>query len=190
MFPFIQKLKLKRIDLSSFSSFFLKSKFNYKFSVIVFLVILFLLPFLILNSNKLSEKKNQNIEESQKVFDKETSENIDIKKNIKISEKNIENQAKKKTKSTIEKEKPKELITPLKKLKELKSSPKKIIDKPHMKPTQTIEILHKSLKTIGNKSSSDYNSLRKSIKKTYDSEKMIKMIVGREWQNINQSKNC
>ena len=188
MFPFIQKLKLKRIDLSSFSSFFLKSKFNYKFSVIVFLVILFLLPFLILNSNKLSEKKNQNIEESQKVFDKETSENIDIKKNIKISEKNIENQAKKKTKSTIEKEKPKELITPLKKLKELKSSPKKIIDKPHMKPTQTIEILHKSLKTIGNKSSSDYNSLRKSIKKTYDSEKMIKMIVGREWQNINQSK--
>ena len=192
IFSFFLKLKVKkRINFLLLPNLFLKSKFKHKVSIIVFLLMLFFLPFLILNSDKTTEEKYQDIKKSQKILDKEISDNNAVKKSIEIAEESIEEQIKEKKKSIIKKpkkEETKNLDLPKKKSNEIEKTPKKAIVKPYVDPSQTIELLHKSLESISNKNTPDYQDLLKSIKKTYNSEKMIKMIIGKEWGNVDQIK--
>ena len=51
--------------------------------------------------------------------------------------------------------------------------------------TQTISKLHQGLKKISGQNVGIYNTTKKLITETYDTEKMLKMIIGDSWKNLN-----
>ena len=51
--------------------------------------------------------------------------------------------------------------------------------------TQTISKLHQGLKKISGQNLGIYNTTKKLITETYDTEKMLKMIIGDSWKNLN-----
>jgi phospholipid transport system substrate-binding protein len=78
----------------------------------------------------------------------------------------------------------------IKEKKEIKPKKKKVenLEKKNLKishPTQTISKLHQGLKKISGQNLGIYNSTKKLITETYDTEKMLKMIIGDSWKNLN-----
>ena len=54
----------------------------------------------------------------------------------------------------------------------------------------TVNFLHEGLKKISSNNNSDLNNVLKVINRTYDTEKMLKMIIGSDWKNQeNEIKN-
>ena len=54
----------------------------------------------------------------------------------------------------------------------------------------TVNFLHEGLKQISSKNNSDLSNVLKVINRTYDTEKMLKMIIGSDWKNQeNEKKN-
>ena len=77
----------------------------------------------------------------------------------------------------------------IKEKKEIKPKKKKVenLEKKNLKisdPTHTISKLHQGLKKISGQNLSIYNSTKKLITETYDTEKMLKMIIGDSWKNL------
>ena len=57
-------------------------------------------------------------------------------------------------------------------------------------PMMTVNFLHEGLKQINSNNNSDLNNVLKVINRTYDTEKMLKMIIGSDWKNQeNEKKN-
>ena len=57
-------------------------------------------------------------------------------------------------------------------------------------PMMTVNFLHEGLKQINSNNNSDLNNVLKVINRTYDTEKMLKMIIGSDWKNQeNEIKN-
>ena len=50
-------------------------------------------------------------------------------------------------------------------------------------PIMTVNFLHKELKKISSTNDSDLKNLLNVINRTYDAEKMLKMIIGKDWEN-------
>ena len=57
-------------------------------------------------------------------------------------------------------------------------------------PMMTVNFLHEGLKQINSNNNFDLNNVLKVINRTYDTEKMLKMIIGSDWKNQeNEKKN-
>ena len=52
----------------------------------------------------------------------------------------------------------------------------------------TVNVLHEGLKQISSNDNSDLSNLLKVINRTYDAEKMLKMIIGADWKNQENEK--
>ena len=50
-------------------------------------------------------------------------------------------------------------------------------------PIMTVNFLHEELKKISSTNDTDLKNLLNVINRTYDAEKMLKMIIGKDWEN-------
>ena len=55
-------------------------------------------------------------------------------------------------------------------------------------PMMTVNFLHEGLKKISSNNNSDLKNVLKVINRTYDAEKMLKMIIGAGWKNQENEK--
>ena len=55
-------------------------------------------------------------------------------------------------------------------------------------PMMTVNFLHEGLKKISSNNNSDLKNVLKVINRTYDAEKMLKMIIGAAWKNQDNEK--
>ena len=55
-------------------------------------------------------------------------------------------------------------------------------------PMMTVNFLHEGLKKINSNNNSDLKNVLKVINRTYDAEKMLKMIIGADWKNQENEK--
>ena len=55
-------------------------------------------------------------------------------------------------------------------------------------PMMTVNFLHEGLKQISSNNNSDLKNVLKVINRTYDAEKMLKMIIGADWKNQENEK--
>ena len=55
-------------------------------------------------------------------------------------------------------------------------------------PMMTVNFLHEGLRKISSNNNSDLKNLLKVINRTYDAEKILKMIIGTEWKNQENKK--
>ena len=55
-------------------------------------------------------------------------------------------------------------------------------------PMMTVNFLHEGLKQISSNNNSDLKNVLKVINRTYDAEKMLKMIIGAAWKNQDNEK--
>ena len=157
-----------------FSKFISKPKL---LILIVFPIILIILYLFFKESdeeNIINVKEESKYEESDSQIKTDTEEMLDEKKETKeiIKEKLDKKQ--------IIKEK-KKVIEPKKNVQKLEKKTTKIIE-----PTQTISKLHQGLKKISGQNVGIYNTTKKLITETYNTEKMLKMIIGDSWKNLNK----
>tara|TARA_B100000242_G_scaffold276596_1_gene232605 strand:- start:1233 stop:2123 length:891 start_codon:yes stop_codon:yes gene_type:complete len=55
-------------------------------------------------------------------------------------------------------------------------------------PEMTVKFLHEGLKKINSKNNSDFKNVLNLIDHTYDSEKMLKLIIGADWKKLKSEK--
>ena len=55
-------------------------------------------------------------------------------------------------------------------------------------PEMTVNFLHEGLKKINSKNNSDFKNVLNLIDHTYDSEKMLKLIIGADWKKLESEK--
>jgi len=60
----------------------------------------------------------------------------------------------------------------------------KVFDNPQM----TVNFLHEGLKQINSNNNSNFNNVLNLINHTYDSEKMLKLIIGADWKKLERDK--
>ena len=161
-----------------FMNFFLKliSKPKLIISIVssAILIILYLF-FKVSDEEKiLNVKEESKYEESDSQIKTDTEDKIDEKKETKeiIKEKLDKKQIIKEKKKVIEPKK--------KNVENLEKKTTKINE-----ATQTISKLHQGLKKISGRNAGIYNTTKKLITETYDTEKMLKMIIGDSWKNLN-----
>ena len=143
------------------------------FSIILIILFLF---FKESDEDKIPNVKEESkYEESASQIKTDTEEMLDEKKETKeiIKEKLDKKQIIKEKKKVIE---PKKKI-----VQKLEKKTTKISE-----PTQTISKLHQGLKKISGQNVGIYNTTKKLITETYDTEKMLKMIIGDSWKNLNK----
>jgi len=157
-----------------FSKFISKPKLLIPIVFPIILIILYLFFKESDEENIINVKEESKYEESDSQIKTDTEEILDEKKETKeiIKEKLDKKQ--------IIKEK-KKVIEPKKNVQKLEKKNTKISE-----PTQTISKLHQGLKKISGQNVGIYNTTKKLITETYDTEKMLKMIIGDSWKNLNK----
>lgn len=157
-----------------FSKFISKPKLLIPIVFPIILIILYLFFKESDEENIINVKEESKYEESDSQIKTDTEEMLDEKKETKeiIKEKLDKKQ--------IIKEK-KKVIEPKKNVQKLEKKNTKISE-----PTQTISKLHQGLKKISGQNVGIYNTTKKLITETYDTEKMLKMIIGDSWKNLNK----
>lgn len=157
-----------------FSKFISKPKLLIPIVFPIILIILYLFFKESDEENIINVKEESKYEESDSQIKTDTEEMLDEKKETKeiIKEKLDKKQ--------IIKEK-KKVIEPKKNVQKLEKKTTKISE-----PTQTISKLHQGLKKISGQNVGIYNTTKKLITETYDTEKMLKMIIGDSWKNLNK----
>ena len=157
-----------------FSKFISKPKLLIPIVFPIILIILYLFFKESDEENIINVKEESKYEESDSQIKTDTEEILDEKKETKeiIKEKLDKKQ--------IIKEK-KKVIEPKKNVQKLEKKNTKISE-----PTQTISKLHQGLKKISSQNAGIYNTTKKLITETYDTEKMLKMIIGDSWKNLNK----
>lgn len=157
-----------------FSKFISKPKLLIPIVFPIILIILYLFFKESDEENIINVKEESKYEESDSQIKTDTEEMLDEKKETKeiIKEKLDKKQ--------IIKEK-KKVIEPKKNVQKLEKKNTKISE-----PTQTISKLHQGLKKISGQNVGIYNTTKKLITETYNTEKMLKMIIGDSWKNLNK----
>jgi len=157
-----------------FSKFISKPKLLIPIVFPIILIILYLFFKESDEENIINVKEESKYEESDSQIKTDTEEILDEKKETKeiIKEKLDKKQ--------IIKEK-KKVIEPKKNVQKLEKKNTKISE-----PTQTISKLHQGLKKISGQNVGIYNTTKKLITETYNTEKMLKMIIGDSWKNLNK----
>ena len=157
-----------------FSKFISKPKLLIPIVFPIILIILYLF-FKESGEEKIANGKEESkYEELDSQIKTDTEEKLDEKKETKeiIKEKIDKKQIIKEKKKVIEPKK--------KNVQKLEKKTTKISE-----PTQTISKLHQGLKKISGQNAGIYNTTKKLITETYDTEKMLKMIIGDSWKNLN-----
>jgi len=157
-----------------FSKFISKPKLLIPIVFPIILIILYLFFKESDEENIINVKEESKYEESDSQIKTDTEEILEEKKETKeiIKEKLDKKQ--------IIKEK-KKVIEPKKNVQKLEKKNTKISE-----PTQTISKLHQGLKKISGQNVGIYNTTKKLITETYNTEKMLKMIIGDSWKNLNK----
>ena len=160
--------------MNFFSKLISKPKFLIPIAFSIILVILYLF-FKVSDEEKIPNVKEESkYEEPDFQIKTDNEEKLDEKKETKeITKEKLD-------KKQIIKQK-KKVIEPKKKnVQNLEKKTKKINE-----ATQTISKLHQGLKKISGQNVGIYNTTKKLITETYDTEKMLKMIIGDSWKNLN-----
>ena len=161
--------------MNFFSKLISKPKFLIPIAFSIVLVILYLF-FKVSDEEKIPNVKEESkYEESASQIKTDTEEMLDEKKETKeiIKEKLDKKQIIKEKKKVIEPKK--------KNVQNLEKKTTKINE-----ATQTISKLHQGLKKISGQNVGIYNTTKKLITETYNTEKMLKMIIGDSWKNLNK----
>ena len=157
-----------------FSKFISKPKLLIPIVFPIILIILYLFFKESDEENIINVKEEFKYEEFDSQIKTDTEKKLDEKKETKeiIKEKLDKKQIIKEKKKVIEPKK--------KTVQNLEKKNTKIND-----ATQTISKLHQGLKKISGQNAGIYNITKKLITETYDTEKMLKMIIGDSWKNLN-----
>ncbi len=131
--------------------------------------------------SQLQKKSNLNEEKESFEYKKKKNSafpNKDLN-SLNSNEKDIVNTNTKKNEN-IEKSEVKKKINPLSlDFESKKSDSLKAFEDPIM----TVNFLHEELKKISSTNDTDLKNLLNVINRTYDAEKMLKMIIGKDWEN-------
>ena len=135
------------------------------------------------------QTKNDLLEEKKPVESKKEEGLVFSNKDLEVQNSNVKDAFNKKTKNDgiieknqVKKEKNK---LPLN-LNTNETGSLKAFEEPMM----TVNFLHEGLKKISSNNNSDLSNVLKVINRTYDTEKMLKMIIGSDWKNQeNEKKN-
>ena len=172
-----------------------KHKVSNIIGLILLLIILFILlesGFNLVNDSENDNKKSSTVSQSQtkiNLFDEKKSFEYKKKNDLVLPNKDLNaqnteeidflNKNTKKNKN-IEKSKVKKKNNTLSlNLKTKKSDSLKSFEDPIM----TVNYLHQGLKKISLNNNSNLEDILKVINQTYDAEKMLKMIIGKDWEN-------
>tara|TARA_B100000242_G_scaffold88219_1_gene59252 strand:- start:115 stop:1014 length:900 start_codon:yes stop_codon:yes gene_type:complete len=172
-----------------------KHKVSNIIGLILLLIILFILlesDFNLVNDSENDNKKSSTVSQSQtkiNLFDEKKSFEYKKKNDLVLPNKDLNaqnpeeidflNKNTKKNKN-IEKSKVKKKNNTLSlNLKTKKSDSLKSFEDPIM----TVNYLHQGLKKISLNNNSNLEDILKVINQTYDAEKMLKMIIGKDWEN-------
>ena len=158
-----------------FSKFISKPKLLIPIVFPIILIILYLFFKESDEENIINVKEEFKYEEFDSQIKTDTEKKLDEKKETKeiIKEKLDKKQIIKEKKKVIEPKK--------KTVQNLEKKNTKIND-----ATQTISKLHQGLKKISGQNVGIYNTTKKLITETYNTEKMLKMIIGDSWKNLNK----
>ena len=157
------------------------SKLVSKPKLIIPIVFSIILIILFLFFKESDEDKIPNVKEESKYEEPDFQIKTDNEEKLDEKKETKEIIKEKLDKKQIIKEK-KKVIEPKKKIvQKLEKKTTKISE-----PTQTISKLHQGLKNISGQNAGIYNTTKKLITETYDTEKMLKMIIGDSWKNLNK----
>ena len=149
--------------------------------VIIFLIFLmFLVTFLINHKGSDELAKEEDVKISKSDYESESKDEME-KLERKKKEDEVKNKSTKKEKEDIKIKKIKPVIS--KKEKDEKKTKSKILS-----PRETIVELHSGLKKINSKSLTVFELTLKNVKLNYNSEKMLSMIIGNQWENVSNKK--
>ena len=155
---------------------------NNPYYIIIFLIFLiFIVTFFLINNKDLDKSaKEEDVEIPKSDYESEPKDEIEKLEREK-KEDEVKKKSTKKEKEDIKVKKTKPIIS--QKEKDEKKTKSKILS-----PRETIVELHIGLKKINNKSLPVFESILKNVKKNYDSEKMLSMIIGNQWKNVSNKK--
>ena len=133
------------------------------------------------------QSKNDLPEEKESVDFKKKEDLVLSNKNLEVQNSNAKDTFNEKTKNDDSIEKME--IKKEKKKLSLKLNTKKTDSfKDFEDPMMTVNFLHEGLKKISSNNNSDLKNVLKVINRTYDAEKMLKMIIGAGWKNQENEK--
>ena len=133
------------------------------------------------------QSKNDVPEEKESVDFKKKEDLVFSNKNLEVQNSNAKDTFNEKTKNDDSIEKME--IKKEKKKLSLKLNTKKTDSfKDFEDPMMTVNFLHEGLKKISSNNNSDLKNVLKVINRTYDAEKMLKMIIGAGWKNQENEK--
>ena len=133
------------------------------------------------------QTKNDLLEEKEPVEFKKKEDLVFSNKDLEVQNSNVKEAFNKITKSDDNIEKSE--IKKEKKKLSLKLNTKKTDSfKDFEDPMMTVNFLHEGLKKISSNNNSDLKNVLKVINRTYDAEKMLKMIIGAGWKNQENEK--
>ena len=133
------------------------------------------------------QTKNDLLEEKEPVEFKKKEDLVFSNKDLEVQNSNVKDVLNKKTKNDDNIEK-REIKKEKNKLSLSLSAKKKDSFKDFQDPMMTVNSLHEGLKQISSNNNSDLKNLLKVINRTYDTEKMLKMIFGAAWKNQDNEK--
>ena len=139
------------------------------------------------SSTSESQTKNDLLEEKEPVEFKKQEDLVFSNKDLEVQNSNEKEVFNKKTKNDSNSEKI-EVKKEKNKLSPNLNTKKKDSFKDFEDPMMTVNFLHEGLKKISSNNNSDLKNVLKVINRTYDAEKMLKMIIGAAWKNQDNEK--
>ena len=133
------------------------------------------------------QSKNDLPEEKETIDFKKKEDLVFSNKDLEVQNSNVKEAFNKKTKSDDNIEKS-EIKKEKNKLSLNLNTKKTDSFKDFEDPMMTVNFLHEGLKQISSNNNSDLKNVLKVINRTYDAEKMLKMIIGAAWKNQDNEK--
>ena len=134
-----------------------------------------------------SQTKNDLLQEKELVEFKKQEDLVFSNKDLEVQNSNEKEVFNKKTKNDSNSKKT-EVKKEKNKLSPNLNTKKKDSSKYFEDPMVTVNFLHDGLKKISSNNNSDLENVLKVINRTYDAEKMLKMIIGADWKNLENEK--
>ena len=133
------------------------------------------------------QTKNDLLEEKEPFEFKKKEDLVFSNKDLEVQNSNVKDAFNKKTKNDDNIEK-REIKKEKNKLSLNLNTKKTDSLKAFEDPMMTVNFLHEGLRKISSNNNSDLKNLLKVINRTYDAEKMLKMIIGADWKNQENEK--
>ena len=153
---------------------------NNPYYIIIFLIFLMLIVTFFLINNKSSDElaNEEDVKIPNSGYENQSKDEMD---KLERKKDEVKEKSTKEEKEDIKIKETKPVIS--KKEKDEKKRESQILS-----PLDTIVELHKGLKKINNKSLSVFEVTFKNVKQNYNSEKMLSMIIGNQWNKVGTEK--